>query len=330
MVLIDEDEQIRCTNTAANVLFAGDDVTGRLILDLCIPGHRRSEPAAAAPSAGDVRHPERSIMIRLDSGRRLRVLMRVDVVTPPSAGRLYLVQLRDVTTAAADGTAGPGSESRERRLVSNLPGMSVVMFDRELRVIRAGGEVLDRSYDVAAMPGKVLTEVLPAAALAVLEGPYRAATRGQRADVDYHDPVDGRVYRIRLRPVAAADGTVVGGLSLTEDVTVERARQSLLTQMQRLGKMGCVSYDRTGGWVTDAELTTLLGTEPGEDVLRALDTFVVPEDRAPTRAAHQEGNATNTSLARDRFQPLDKVAEYMKPMVIPYPLHRRTVKGVPL
>jgi signal transduction histidine kinase len=52
--------------------------------------------------------------------------------------------------------------------------------------------------------------------------------------------------------------------------------------------MGCVSYDRAGGWLADAELTTLLGTEPGEDVLRALDTLVVPEDRAPTRAAHQE------------------------------------------
>ena len=52
--------------------------------------------------------------------------------------------------------------------------------------------------------------------------------------------------------------------------------------------MGCVSYDRVGGWVADAELTTLLGTKPGEDVLRALDTFVVPEDRAATRAAYRE------------------------------------------
>ena len=288
MILIDQGQLIRCTNTAANVLFGSDDMTGRSILDFCVPVHPRPDLEAVAPFAGDLNRPERTIMIRLESGRRSRALARVDTVTPPSGELLYLVQVREVATTVTDGTARAESESHDRQLVSNLPGMSVVTFDCELRVIRAGGEVLDRGYNAAATPGKVLTDVLPPAVLAVLEGTYRATTRGQEADVDYHDPVTGRVYRIRLRPVAAADGTVVGGLSLTEDVTVERARQSLLTQMQRLGKMGCVSYDRAGGWVADAELTTLLGTEPGDDVLRALDTFVVPENRASTMAAYRD------------------------------------------
>ena len=99
MVLIDEGDQIRCMNTAANVLLASDDLAGRSILDFCIPGHPRSDLEAAAPFAGDMNRPERTIMIRLDSGRRLRVLMRVDAVTPPSGGPLYLVQLREVATA---------------------------------------------------------------------------------------------------------------------------------------------------------------------------------------------------------------------------------------
>ena len=65
MVLIDEGDQIRCMNTAANVLFASDDMTGRSILDFCIPGHPRPDLEAAAPFAGDMNRPERSIMIRL-------------------------------------------------------------------------------------------------------------------------------------------------------------------------------------------------------------------------------------------------------------------------
>src|SRR6478609_1217877 len=37
--VIDKGEQIRCANTAANVLFASDVMTGRAILDLCVPDH---------------------------------------------------------------------------------------------------------------------------------------------------------------------------------------------------------------------------------------------------------------------------------------------------
>ena len=288
MVVIDEVAQIHCTNTAADVLFADDDTTGRSILDFAIPG-QKSELEAAATPAGDRDQPERAIMIRLDSGRRLRVLMRVDVITPSSDDRLYLVQFREVTTAAADGTMSAESTSQLWQWGMKLPGFSMVTFDHDLRVLQAGGEVLDpSSYDAGALPGQLLTDVMPGTALAVLEGPYRAATRGQKADVDYHSPVDGRVHRIRLCPVVATDGTVIGGLSLSEDVTADRTRQLRLTQMQQLSHVGCVSFDRIAGWVADDEMSTLLGTEPGEDVLRALDTFVLPEDRATVRTACRE------------------------------------------
>ena len=94
------------------------------------------------------------------------------------------------------------------RLDSGRPlTVLMMMFDHDLQVIRAGGEVLDREwFDAAAMPGELLTDVLPAPAVAVLEGLYPAAIRGQEADVDSHSPVDGRVYRIRLRPAAVTDG----------------------------------------------------------------------------------------------------------------------------
>ena len=114
MVVIGDDDQIRCTNPAAEVLFASGDLTGRSTLDFCIPGHPRSDLETAAIFAGEMNQPEGLIMIRLDSGRRLRVLMREDAVTPPSGGLLYLVQLREVATAVADGTAPAESGIRPR------------------------------------------------------------------------------------------------------------------------------------------------------------------------------------------------------------------------
>jgi len=289
MVLVDDDQLIRCANPAATTLFATGDITGRSILDFGIPGRDpRAELLAAGRPAGERNPAERSVVIRLDSGRSLGVLTRMDAVCPPAGGPLYLLQLRDVTTAVANATARAESESQYRQLVSNLPGMSVVLFDHDLRVLKVGGEVLDRSnYDVGAMPGQLLTDVLPATVLALLEEPYRAATDGQEADFDYQSPVDGRQYHIRLRPIAATDGTIIGALSLNEDVTVDRARQTLLKQVRQLSNVGSVSYDRVGGWVADDELITLLGIEPDDDVLRALDAFVLDEDRAPTRSAYR-------------------------------------------
>ena len=139
------------------------------------------------------------------------------------------------------------------------------------------------------MPGQLLTDVMPAARAGRAGGTVPGCHLRPRGR--FRLPQSGRRQRVPdpdLRPVADADGTVVGGLSLTEDVTAERARQTLLSQMQQLSNVGCVSYDRVGGWVVDDELATLLGTEAGEECCGRWTRFVVPEDRAPTRSAYRE------------------------------------------
>ena len=76
-----------------------------------------------------------------------------------------------------------------------------------------------------------------------MECRFRAALAGQEADFDYDSPVDGRQYRIRLRPIIDDDGAITSGLAVSEDVTADRARQTLLEQMQQLSNVGTVSYD---------------------------------------------------------------------------------------
>ena len=50
--------------------------------------------------------------------------------------------------------------------------MSVLMFDRDLRLLVAGGEVLERrGFDTDALPGRMIADVFPAPAMALLEDP---------------------------------------------------------------------------------------------------------------------------------------------------------------
>src|SRR6478609_7147936 len=166
MLLMDGSQQIRCANAAAAVMFTAGDVIGRSMLDFRVP---ESDPNADAEVtrllAGEVDLLERSAVVMADSGQHIEVTMRVDAVTPPSGVRLFLIQLRDVTSALAHETAREHSEMQYRQLVNNLPGMSVLTFDHDLRLVKAGGEALDRARDDAlVLPGQLLTDVLPVTA----------------------------------------------------------------------------------------------------------------------------------------------------------------------
>lgn len=289
MLVLDDAQQIRRANTAAAVMLGADDLAGRSVLDFrpddTDPG---TDPQSVVLLAAGTDGCERETVVLSDSGRRLRVTMQVDAITLLSGERLFLVQLRDNTMAVAHETAWAQSELQFRQLVSNLPGMSVLMFDHDLRLIESGGQLLDNGHDeTGATAGQLLTDVVPAPVLALLEGPYRAAAAGQEADFDYDSPIDGRQFRIRLRPVTGTDGTIIGGLALTEDVTAHRARQTLLEHIQQLSNVGTISFDRTGGWLIDNEMYTLLGLDPGENLLRAMEGSLFPEDLRPTREAYR-------------------------------------------
>jgi signal transduction histidine kinase/PAS domain-containing protein len=180
------------------------------------------------------------------------------------------------------------SELRFRQLVANLPNASVLSFDRDLRLQVAAGELLERGgYATGDLPGRLLTEVFPASVLADVEGPYRAALEGQHADFDYSSPVDGRQFRVRVRPVLDAGGVIVGGLAINEDVSAERARRVQLEHLHRLSNVGGGWFDADSGWAFDDELLHLLGVDSAEEVLTAVDLLVLPEDRTNTRGTYR-------------------------------------------
>ena len=178
------------------------------------------------------------------------------------------------------------SELRYRQLIANLPGRVVLMFDNDLRVVVATGEVLNTNgYNATTMTGELLSTVIPAAAMAILEPHYRAALRGECADLDYTSPVGGQQFRMRIGPVIELDGTTVGGLSVGEDVTEERARQFELEHLHLLSLLGSCRYSLGSGWAFDQQLLDLWGIDSSEDASAAIADLIVAEDRGATLAA---------------------------------------------
>ena len=168
-----------------------------------------------------------------------------------------------------------------RQLIRSLPDMSVLSFDLNLRLQVAVGELLDRNgYQGDALTGRLIRDVLPATAMSLLEGSYRSALAGRASDFDYSSPINGRRYRMRVRPLLDGKNEVVGGLVLTEDVTDDRARRDQLEQLHLLSNVGGAWYDADSGWRFDDELKHLVGVDTDEQVLTAMDELVIAEDRA--------------------------------------------------
>ncbi|MGI8781909.1 MAG: diguanylate cyclase domain-containing protein [Solirubrobacteraceae bacterium] len=123
-------------------------------------------------------------------------------------------------------------EELYRSLARNLHRSTVLLFDHELRLLVAEGEVLarrDLEYDT--LSGRKLEGVLPPHAWKQLQQSARAALQGERHDIDYTSEDGGRFYRITFGPVRDDQGAVQAGLAVAEDVTESRHRAERLSHL---------------------------------------------------------------------------------------------------
>jgi hypothetical protein len=155
-------------------------------------------------------------------------------------------------------------------------------------LLGAFGEVIGvNGYNPAAMAGGLISDVLPANAFALLADHYRQALAGRSTDFEYLSPINGRRFRIRVRPVTDSAGVVVGGLSLNEDVTDDRARRSQLEQIHRLSRLGSCWYDRRSQWVLDDELLGLWGLDSATGVSLFPTDAILAADRPMVTAVRE-------------------------------------------
>jgi diguanylate cyclase (GGDEF)-like protein/PAS domain S-box-containing protein len=109
-----------------------------------------------------------------------------------------------------------------------LPRASVIVFDRDLQILLAEGQALTRhGFDPAAMVGRPLADVVPAAGYEQLEPVYLAALAGEAGSLEYRSSDGTRWYHVDVAPLSA-EGEPVGGIVISQDITeAMEAREAL-------------------------------------------------------------------------------------------------------
>ncbi len=178
-----------------------------------VPGHSRR----AARPAGD------GLM-----GMPVEIVS-VLVAVAAAAAALWLWRVAKRALAAV----GEANASRERyrTLASNLPDVSVLLFDRELRFTLVEGEALQRhGWSREELEGRLVTEAVGPERAAELVPLYRGALMGKTTSLAMSGTRGGE-YQVDIVPIRNRAGAVVGGMNVLRDVTVTRVlerRQELL------------------------------------------------------------------------------------------------------
>jgi len=262
MILVDESLRVVKGNQAAHHMLAFEPLIGHCVTEFSVIDNvDRANQENASWLSGELTHLERETEIVAGNGETLQAIVQLDALNTPSGRRYFLAQLRDVTTERRQEKALAASEAQYRQLAENLPDTSVMLFDHDLRLIIATGEALAANGYSNDLAGILMRDAFPAAGMKLLEGPFRAALAGRATDFSYASPIGGRHFRARARPVFDADGAVIGGLSLMEDVTAEQTRATLLEQIHQFRQLGGSWFDRRSGWFYDDALLALWGID---------------------------------------------------------------------
>ncbi len=118
------------------------------------------------------------------------------------------------------------SEEMYRTLARSLPNSAIVLFDQDLRYQVADGAKLLTSLGLsqAKLVGKTFLEVARPENVAQLEPLYRAALRGETADLEVAR--GNNTLALHFGPVQGDSGSVTGGMLLIYDTTALKQAQA--------------------------------------------------------------------------------------------------------
>jgi rsbT co-antagonist protein RsbR len=114
-----------------------------------------------------------------------------------------------------------------RSMIDNFPNGAMILFDRDLRYLVAGGAELGAvGLDKETMEGRTIWEIFSPEMCAQIEPQYRATLAGAQssAEVVYKD----HVYMTHTLPVRDAEGTIIAGVLVTQDITAQKEAERLL------------------------------------------------------------------------------------------------------
>jgi len=110
------------------------------------------------------------------------------------------------------------SEKRYRLLISSLPDISILLFDRENRYLIAGGEELEKAgFELEKIEGRTLEEAFPQQLVELYAPLYRKALAGESTSFDH--TYGDQTYHQIVVPLRNSMGETYAGMLVSHNIT---------------------------------------------------------------------------------------------------------------
>lgn len=262
----------------------------------------------------------------------MRVVGRVTYDRQGQPQSLIGLQL-DITEPKRLAEALAVSQERYRLLAQNLPDTAVYLFDRDLRyTLVEGGLPPQLGFGRDQMLGRTVWDVLPRERAERLAPLYRAALNGVM-QTDLASEYGGRHFSVSIVPVRNAQGQIVAGMVLSQDVTERKwAEDALLASeekfrsvVEQAGEALILFDDEYRCMAVNAALERLTGVD--REAWLGLTTWEVNLRFMPTDQRTPEAEARFRATAQAM---LAGQAEYMGPLEVEVHRPDGTVRSVRL
>ncbi len=125
------------------------------------------------------------------------------------------------------------SEEQYRTLAANIPDSDIYLFDSDLRyVVAEGSEIRANNLHKTFYEGKTLYETWDSSLVSVLEPYYKLALQGKAGKTEYH--CCNKDYSLSVVPIFDESHKSVGGIALTQNITMRKAAEKDLQNSQSL------------------------------------------------------------------------------------------------
>ncbi len=204
-------------------------------------------------------------------------------------GKTYLYAIvTDITAQKRSEKALRESEAIYRLFAQNMPDSSVSMFDTHMRHTLTEGPFLKTFGPIyKELLGKTPQEALPKALADSIMPVYQRALNGE--SFNYERITDTYAYEAFVTPVRDEDGTIIGGMILSHDITkrihLEEQLRMITDNMQ---DMITQSDAQERIIYTSPSSHLLLGYEPEAVTGHSRHDFAHPDDWGKMLAARQE------------------------------------------
>lgn len=169
-------------------------------------------------------------------------------------------------TATERSTIAKEHEWQYETLVEQFPNGIVTLFDEEFRYRLAGGQGLEAiGLSPDDLRGKRLRDIFPAENVKQVEPLYERALEGKPGDTEV--TLDGRVFAIQVMPVRDEASDVVGGVTVSQDITGLKENQKEL-EAARIRYQTLLHAAPDPIFVADADTGVLIEANKAAEELR--------------------------------------------------------------